>query len=61
MKVIDFIHDLTWDDIPAHVRHQAKRCLLDTIGVAIGGRQTDASRIIYDHAALCFGGQGGVL
>ena len=61
MDAISFIHDLTWDDIPADVRHQAKRCLLDTIGVAIGGRQTDASRIIYDHAARFFGGQGGVL
>jgi len=41
--------------------HQAKRCLLDTVGVAIGGRQTETSRIIYDHAARFFGGQGGVL
>lgn len=61
MKAIDFIHDLTWDDIPAHVRHQAKRCLLDTLGVAIGGRQTETSRLIYDHAARFFGGQGGIL
>jgi len=61
MEAIDFIHDLTWEAIPDDVRHQAKRCLLDTIGVAIGGRQTDLSRIIYDHAAACFGGQGGIL
>jgi 2-methylcitrate dehydratase PrpD len=59
--VIDFIHDLTWEDIPEQVRQQAKRCLLDTIGVAIGGRQTELSRIIYGHVIHCFGGQGSVL
>ncbi|MEM7031278.1 MAG: MmgE/PrpD family protein [Chloroflexota bacterium] len=58
---VNFIHDLGWDDIPSMVRHQAKRCLLDTIGVAIGGRQTEASRIIYNHAAQVFGGSGGWL
>ena len=57
MNPIEFIHDLAWDDIPAHVRHQAKRCFLDTIGVAIGGHQTDLSRIIYNHAARAFGGR----
>jgi len=57
MNPIEFIHDLTWDMIPSEVRHQAKRCLLDTIGVAIGGRQTELSRIIYNHAARMFGGQ----
>lgn len=53
---IPFIHDLRWVDIPAEVRHQAKRCLFDTIGVAIGGRQTELSRIIYNHAVRAFGG-----
>ena len=61
MDVTDFIHDLTWDDVPEQVRHQAKRCLLDTVGVAAGGRQTDTSRIIYDHVARFFGGKGGIL
>ena len=56
MNPIDFIHDLTWEDIPAEVRQRTKQCLLDTIGVAIGGRQTDLARIIYNHAARQFGG-----
>lgn len=60
-NVLDFIHDLRWEDIPDEVRRQAKRCLLDTVGVAIGGRQTELSRIIYDHATVGFGGRGGVL
>lgn len=61
MDPINFIHDLRWEDIPAEVRQQAKRCLLDTIGVAIGGLQTETARIVYNHAAVVFGGQGGRL
>ncbi len=61
MNPIEFIHDLSWDDIPAEVRHQAKLCLLDTIGVAIGGRQTNLSHIIYNHAARAFAGNEATL
>ncbi len=53
---IDFIHDVTWEDIPQNAREQARRCLLDTIGVAVIGRETELSRIIYNHAARMFGG-----
>jgi len=56
MNPIEFIHDVSWQDIPEEVHMQTKRCLLDTIGVAIGGKQTDLSRIIYNHAASVFGG-----
>ena len=58
---IDFIHDLRWNEMPADVQHQAKRCLLDTIGVAAGGRQTELSQLIYNHAAIVAGGSGGYL
>ncbi|MEM7343731.1 MAG: MmgE/PrpD family protein [Chloroflexota bacterium] len=58
MNPIDFIHDLTWETLSPEVRNQAQRCFLDTIGTAIGGRQTDLSRIIYDYAAMAHGGQG---
>ena len=56
MSAIEFIHDLTWDAVPDEVRNQAQRCFLDTIGTAIGGRQTDLSQIIYDFAASSYGG-----
>ena len=46
-----YLHDLTWDDLPEPVRHQAKRCLFDTLGVAAGGHGTRLSQIIRDHAA----------
>ena len=61
MHPVEFIHDLRWEDLPTAVQHQAKRCLLDTIGVAIGGRQTEVSHIIYNHAARVFAGGGSVL
>ncbi len=48
---LDFLRRLNWEDIPAEVQHQAKRCLLDILGVAAGGHGTDLSRIIRDHAA----------
>ena len=58
MSIATYIHDLSWEDIPDGVRSQARRCLLDTLGAAIGGRQTDLSRIIHDYAAAVYQGQG---
>ncbi|MGH2521473.1 MAG: MmgE/PrpD family protein, partial [Anaerolineales bacterium] len=58
MNILEFIHELTWNDLPGSVRHQALRCLLDTLGAGIGGRTTDLSRIVHDFAALAFGGRG---
>ena len=48
MTVIDFIPALTWSDLPASVRRQAQLCLLDLLGVAAGGLQTDLSAIIQE-------------
>ncbi|MCA9930783.1 MAG: MmgE/PrpD family protein [Anaerolineales bacterium] len=56
-----FIHQTTWDDLPVAVQRQARRCLLDTLGAAVGGRSTDLSRIIYEFAAAVFGGDGAQL
>jgi 2-methylcitrate dehydratase PrpD len=56
-----FIHELTWEDIPEKARHQARRCLLDTFGTAVGGRRTDLSRIIHDFTAEAYQGQGAQL
>jgi len=47
---IDFIHGLTFARLPREVRHQARRCLLDLVGVAASGRQTKLSRIAHDFA-----------
>ncbi|MCB1367153.1 MAG: MmgE/PrpD family protein [Rhodobacteraceae bacterium] len=54
--LVGFIHELTFADLPRPVQAQAKLCLLDLIGVGIGGAETPLSRIIRDHAAMMFGG-----
>lgn len=61
MKVIQFIHETTWNDLSRDVRHQARRCLLDTLAAGISGRATELSQIIHDFAASTFGGQGAQL
>jgi 2-methylcitrate dehydratase PrpD len=58
MDVVEFVHDLTWRDLPAHVRGQARRCLLDTLGAGVAGRRTELSRIVHDAAAAIYGGEG---
>ncbi|NOZ32653.1 MAG: MmgE/PrpD family protein [Alphaproteobacteria bacterium] len=57
-QTIEFIHDICFDELPSHVVHEAVRCLADTLGVAAGGSQTSLSRIIREHAAGQFGGDG---
>ncbi|MBS7537499.1 MmgE/PrpD family protein [Ancylobacter lacus] len=60
MHVQNFIHDLSYADLPAPVAALARRCLLDLIGVAASGRRTDLARIVTNHAARQFGaGEGG--
>jgi 2-methylcitrate dehydratase PrpD len=55
-----FIHDLGFDDLPRPVVAQAKRCVLDLVGVAASGLETDLSRIVRDHAVRHMGtGTGG--
>lgn len=57
--IVDFIHDLTFTDLPENVVRQAELCLLDLVGVGIGGATTPLSRIIRNHAARFFGGGDG--
>jgi 2-methylcitrate dehydratase len=44
-KIADYTLGLNYDRLPPDVVHAAKRSLLDTIGCAIGGYASDASRI----------------
>ncbi len=60
MTPLAFIHDLGFDDLPRPVVAQAKRCVLDLVGVAASGVETDLSRIVRDHAVRHMGtGAGG--
>lgn len=49
-------HDFEYRRVPAASRHAIKRLLLDYLGVALAGSQSDSGRIAGDFAAL----QGGV-
>jgi len=51
---IEFIHDLHWQAIPAAAQQMARQCVLDLIGVAASGTQTDLSRMINDHVIQHF-------
>jgi 2-methylcitrate dehydratase PrpD len=55
-SVYDYVHDLKFNDLSPEAVVMAKRLVLDLYGVALGGAQTDMSRIIRDHAAGHFGG-----
>ncbi|MGP6085549.1 MmgE/PrpD family protein [Antarctobacter jejuensis] len=61
MTPLHFIHALSWQTLPEAVQRQAKRCLLDLLGVAAGGLGTDLSRIIRDHASEDFPGATPIL
>jgi 2-methylcitrate dehydratase PrpD len=50
LNIIRFTHDLAFDDLSAEVVGQGKRCLLDLLGVAATGIQTDLSRIARSFA-----------
>ena len=41
--LLDFVHRLRWRDLDAEVRHEAKRHLLDTLGVMIAGGAGDVA------------------
>lgn len=53
---IDFTLNTRWEDLPAVVQHQAKRCLLDILGALIAGSQTPVATIMRKTALKQFGG-----
>ena len=44
--VAAFIHQLRFDAVPAEVQRQTRRCLLDTLGVALAGTQLPIAGIV---------------
>lgn len=53
---INFTMNLRWDDLPARVQHQSKRCLMDALGAMIAGSQTPVAGIMRKTAMEQFGG-----
>lgn len=54
--VIRFILETNWQNIPADVQHQSKRCLLDTLGVLLAGSQTPVGGLMAEIASSQFSG-----
>lgn len=54
-RLVEFATKLSLGDVPSAIVHDAKRCLLDTIGVAAAGSHLQLSAIARDAAPLLFG------
>lgn len=48
-KLARHVRDLSFHNLPPDVVHQTKRLMLDTLGCAIGGYESEASLIIRDY------------
>jgi 2-methylcitrate dehydratase PrpD len=60
-RTIDFIHNLTWADVPPDVQHRAARCVLDLSGTLVAGQATELSRLVRDVTAAVYGGDEATL
>jgi 2-methylcitrate dehydratase PrpD len=52
----EFTHRFSLDDVPATVLHEAKRCILDTIGVIIAGCRSPLTVRVRRHALGAYAG-----
>jgi len=55
-KVLRFILDTRFEDLPDNVIHQGKRCLLDTLGALLAGSDTPVVGIMNSFATKHFSG-----
>ena len=60
-RVIQFIRDTRWENLPEAVRHQSKRCLLDTLGALLAGTNTPVGKLISEFAQEQFKGDDGTI
>ena len=49
-QMADFVFDLEWSDVPAHVEHAARRHLPDTLACAVGAYREKPVRALRDYA-----------
>lgn len=61
MQTVDFVHSLTWAEVPPDVQHLAARCLLDLCSTLISGQATGVSCIVRGVAAAVYGGDEATL
>ncbi len=55
-RTLGFILESTWADLPASVRRQSKRCLLDILGALLAGTRTPVADIMTQTARSQFPG-----
>ena len=55
-KVLRFISDTRFEALPTNVVHQAKRCLLDTLGALLAGTNTAVARLMTSFTVRYFKG-----
>lgn len=55
-RMLDFIQDTRWQDLPEAVQHQSKRCLLDALGALIAGHDTPVGGLMEKLALAQFPG-----
>ncbi|MDA3915965.1 MAG: MmgE/PrpD family protein [Deltaproteobacteria bacterium] len=55
-QTLDFIVEAEWDTLPDNIQHQAKRCLLDTLGALIAGHSTPVAVLMNNFAKEQFKG-----
>lgn len=60
-RLATWIHDLGWDDVPAHVRDRAAHLLLDGLGCALVGAQLPWSRLATEAVLGVEGGGDAVV
>lgn len=58
---IKFILNTTWTCLPELVQHQARRCLLDSMGALIAGTDTPVARLMADFVVEQYGGSEATL
>jgi len=51
---LDFILKTDWARLPGDVQHQAKRCLLDSLGAMLAGHQTPVAGLMHDFVLDLF-------
>jgi len=58
---LNFITETKWDTLPDNIQHQAKRCLLDTLGAMIAGHKTPVAYLMNSFAKEQFKGDGATI
>ncbi len=58
---LNFIMGSEWAELPGSIQHQAKRCLMDTLGAMIAGHQTPVSSLINSFVNQQFKGDNATI